>query len=474
MPEMKSGHKKPTPENKMWAGRFKGGMDPDMEKLSHSLHFDRKLYAEDISASIAHARALLESGIVSKAEYQKIESGLKGIKKDLDKGKNLFLPSDEDIHMAIERLLTKRIGSPGKKLHTGRSRNDQVTTDLRLYVMKHCQQLFKQILRLQQSLVEKAEKYRHDIMPGYTHLQQAQPVYISHYLLSFFWALERDKTRFKNAMQSADEMPLGSGALAGSGFAYDRKIIAKKLGFSRISANSIDATAHRDFVMEFLSASAILGTLLSRYAEDFVIWCSREFGFLDLGDGFTTGSSMMPQKRNPDSMELIRARAGRLLGNFCSVYTAVKGTPLSYSRDLQEDKEPVFNAVETLTASLTVMQKAVKSMVFKLGEIKKKLSHDILATDLADRLAEKGIPFRESHKLVGKLIKSADKAGCSFIELPDKEWLKIPDGLELKEKLTFSNSIERRNIEGGTGKKSIQKQLGQAGKILRSSGPIDS
>jgi argininosuccinate lyase len=466
--------KKSKPEEDLRSGRFVSEKDPSMEKLSHSLHFDKKLYAEDIQGSIAHSHALLESGVLKPAEFKKIKSGLMSIKKDLDKGKSLFHPHDEDIHMAVERILTKRIGSTGKKLHTGRSRNDQVTTDMRLYIMNRCKELKDGVLELQKNILEKAEQYQKDIMPGYTHLQQAQPVYIAHYLLSFFWALERDKTRLNQAMHTADEMPLGSGALAGSGFAYNRKIIADKLGFSRISANSIDATAHRDFVMELLGTCAILGSLLSRYAEDFVIWNSQEFGFLELEEGFTTGSSMMPQKKNPDSMELIRGKAGRLLGNFCSVYTAVKGAPLCYSRDLQEDKEPLFDSVETLTVSLRVMAKAVRSLNFKTEIINKKLNNQILATDLADYLTESGIPFRESHNLVGELVKNAEKAGCAITELSDKFWSKIPDRLELQKKLNLAHSLDRRNIEGGTGQKSVKKQLARAGKILRSTGLIDS
>jgi argininosuccinate lyase len=311
-------------------------------------------------------------------------------------------------------------------------------------------------------------------MPGYTHLQQAQPIYLSHYLLSFFWALERDKSRLKHCLVSSGEMPLGSGALAGSAFRYNRKKTAADLGFKGITANSIDAVAHRDFVLEFLSTLAVLGSLLSRYTEDFVIWSSSEFGYLMLDESFATGSSMMPHKKNPDSMELIRAKAGRLLGNYCSVFTAVKGLPLTYNRDLQEDKEPVFDSVETAEVVLAVMQKALNSMAFNRKAITQKLNPELLATDLADDLTRAGMPFRDAYNLVGNLIKKAEEKGCSFLALPDKEWSKLPQGLQLKKGLNYTNSINKRNIEGGTGKTSVSKQLRLAKRILSSSSSIDS
>jgi argininosuccinate lyase len=451
----------------MWAGRFESGMDPDMQELSYSVHYDKELYWDDIEGSIAHTKALQEAGVLKAKEQKAMVKALKQIRTELEQGVNLFTPEDEDIHMAVERVLTERIGDLGKKLHTGRSRNDQVATDFRLYIRRNCEEFNAQIVALQKALYQKAVEYQKAIMPGYTHLQQAQPIYISHYLLSFFWALERDKKRFINAADSAGDMPLGSGALAGSAFPYDRKQVAKALGFKRVSDNSIDATAHRDYAMEFLSATAILGNLLSRYAEDFVTWSSQEFGYLELGDAWTTGSSMMPQKKNPDSMELIRGRSGRLLGNFSTLYTVAKGAPLCYSRDLQEDKEPVFDSVKTLDVSLRVMEKAVASMSFNGATIESKMHPGMLATDLADELVNAGIPFREAHDISGALIRKAEKAECSFLELPAKDWEDLPGGEGLKKKLTFVRGAERRSIQGGTGQKSIRQQLAKAKRVLK-------
>src|SRR5690606_5985731 len=280
---------------------------------------------------------------------------------------------DEDIHMAVERILTDRIGAPGKKLHTGRSRNDQVATDLKLYVRRRAANLEKAVAALQAAILRKANDYRSALMPGYTHVQQAQPIYIGHYLLSFFWALERDKARLRNAAASAAQMPLGSGALAGSAFPYKRDLVAARLGSPELSPNSIDATAHRDWALEFLGAAASLGNLLSTYAEDFVLWSTQEFAYIELGEAYTSGSSMMPQKKNPDSMELIRGKSGRLLGNFTRLFTVMKGLPHAYDRDLQEDKEPVFDSVETLELCLTVMTEAMDSLKFRTEEIARKM-----------------------------------------------------------------------------------------------------
>ncbi len=454
----------------MWDGRFESGLDKDMERLSYSLHYDKVLYPEDIAGSIAQAHALQEAGVLSKQEANKITRGLKSIEIDLDKGVELFKSSDEDIHMAIERILTDRLGELGKKLHTGRSRNDQVATDFRLYLRNKTALLQQRIRDLQKSVYEKALEAEWSMMPGYTHLQQGQPIYTAHYFLALFWALERDIQRFENFMITSGKLPLGSGALAGSGFKYNRKKVAKELGFTGITENSIDGTAHRDFVLEFLSTTAIVGNLLSRYAEDFVIWSSAEFGFITLHDSFSTGSSMMPQKKNPDSMELIRGKSGRLLGNYTSVFTAAKGAPLCYSRDLQEDKEPVFDSVETLDTCLAVMAKAIASLTLNKERMEKKLDPGLLATDLADYLVKAKVPFREAHHIVGSLVKQAELNHTDLLHLPDSFWKDLPKGLEIKKKLSFLDSVENRSIEGGTGRASVKKQLTQAQKLLKKSG----
>ena len=451
----------------MWAGRFDGGMASSMERLSISLSFDRKLFREDIEGSMAHAHGLKAAGVLTGPELKKMLSGLEKVKTDLEAGKDLFHASDEDIHMAVERILTDRIGPLGKKLHTGRSRNDQVATDLKLYVRRRAAELEGAVTALQKAVYAKALEYRTELMPGYTHVQQAQPVYISHYLLSFFFALERDKARLRNAAQSASQMPLGSGALAGSAFPYKRELVAARLGFPALSPNSIDATAHRDWALEFLGTCAVLGAVLSGYAEDFVLWSTQEFAYIELGEAYTSGSSMMPQKKNPDSMELIRGKSGRLLGNFTRLFTVMKGLPHAYDRDLQEDKEPVFDSVETLGLCLTVMAEAMGTLKFRMDNIARKMHPGMLATDLADYLVEKGIPFRDAHHVVGSMVGKAEKAGCSFLELPESDWAGIPDGKAFRKKLTFAYSAERRNIQGGTGSKSVTAQLAQAKKILK-------
>ncbi len=451
----------------LWQGRFQGSMATSMEKLSVSLDFDRKLFREDIEGSLAHALGLKAAGVLSAAELRKMQDGLKRVMADLEAGKDLFEPGDEDIHMAVERILTQRIGPLGKKLHTGRSRNDQVATDLKLYVRRRAQALEALVTELQKAIYRKAIAYQKDLMPGYTHVQQAQPVYIAHYLLSFFFALERDKARLRHACDAAAEMPLGSGALAGSAFPYKRELVAKALGFPALSSNSIDATAHRDWALEFLSAMAILGAALSGYAEDFVLWSTQEFGYIELGEAYTSGSSMMPQKRNPDSMELIRGKTGRLLGNFTRLFTVVKGLPHAYDRDLQEDKEGVFDSVETLELTLTVMAEAMDSLRFKTDVIAAKMHPGMLATDLADYLVGKDVPFRDAHHIVGRMIAKAESLKVSFLDLPASEWDAIPDGKDFRKRLTFAYSAERRGIQGGTGSASVRGQLAKARRLLK-------
>ncbi len=453
---------------KMWQGRFSDGMASSMEKLSISLHFDRKLFHEDIEGSLAHARGLLAAKVLKASEWKAMDRELRRIRDDIEaKGDLLFKPEDEDIHMAVERILTERLGDLGKKLHTGRSRNDQVATAFRLYCRNKAEGLRTRIASLQKAVYAKALEYQKDLMPGYTHVQQAQPVYIAHYLLSFFWALERDKTRLTNLDHALCQMPLGSGALAGSAFPYEREAVARQLGFSGLSPNSMDATAQRDFALEMLSALTLLGTTLSRYAEDFVIFSSQEYDYLRLADAYTTGSSMMPQKKNPDSMELVRGKTGRLLGNFVRLATVLKGLPMCYGRDLQEDKEPVFDSVETAEVCLDVMTGAMASLAFKTEVIAAKMHPGMLATDLADYLVEKGIPFRDAHHIVGALVGKSEAQGVSFLELPAQDWREIPDGEKFRKKLTFAYSAERRNILGGTGSRSVKRQLDMAQKILR-------
>ena len=441
-------------------------MAKSMIDLSFSLDIDKELLEEDIQGSLAHGKGLVEAGVISKKEYGKIAAGLQSILADAKKGKKLWNESDEDIHMAVERVLTEKIGSLGKKIHTGRSRNDQVATDFKLYMRHKATAILEQILSLQKTVYELAKKHKGKLMPGYTHLQQAQPIQFSHYLMSIFFVLERDKKRLLNFLSMHNECPLGSGAMAGSAFSYNRKAVAKELGFSNISANSIDAVSHRDMALEFLSDVSIIGSTLSRYAEDFVIWSSSEFSFLTLHDKFSSGSSMMPQKKNPDSMELIRGKSGRLIGNYTTMFALVKGAPLTYSRDLQEDKQPVFDSVKTILVCLHVFREALESATWNFANMEKKMLPALLATDLADLLVESGVPFRDAHHIVGNLVGIAAKKGVNFTELPDEYWKDVPNAKALRKKLTFAYSVSRRNIEGGTGEKSLEAQFRKAFSIF--------
>lgn len=455
-------------EKKMWDGRFEGGMAQSMIDLSFSLHFDVELIEEDIEGSIAHGQGLVESGVLTPSEYKTIADTLSAILVDHRSGKMLWNDGDEDIHMAVERVLTERIGSLGKKIHTGRSRNDQVSTDFKLYMRHRAQEIISMISDLKRTILTIAQEHFGALMPGYTHVQQAQPIYFSHYMMAFFFALDRDEKRLKNFLALHNELPLGSGAMAGSAFPYHRDLVAKTLGFEKPSANSIDAVSHRDMALEFTSTLSIVASTLSRYAEDFVNWSTVEFGFLTLHDAFSSGSSMMPQKKNPDSMELIRGKAGRMIGNYTALFTLVKGAPLSYSRDLQEDKEPVFDSVKTIKVLLRVMNEAILSATWNFENMRNKMLPALLATDLADLLVESGIPFRDAHHIVGHLVGEAAKQKMEFTDLSDEIWEKagVPNVSKIKERLTFEFSVSRRNIEGGTGPDSVKAQFEKAKKLF--------
>ena len=453
----------------MWDGRFDCGMAQSMIDLSFSLDFDKELLEEDIQGSLGHGKGLVESGVLTKTDYAKIRKGLLGILDDVHAGKNLWLPTDEDVHMAVERVLTDRIGDLGKKIHTGRSRNDQVSTDFKLYMRHRAAEIRALVVELQKNVLDVAKKNFGKIMPGYTHLQQAQPILFSHYMMSLFFALSRDVKRLDNFLDLHVELPLGSGAIAGSAFPYHRQLVAEELGFERPSANSIDAVSHRDMALEFLNDLAIIANTLSRYAEDFVIWSSSEFGYLTLSDAFSSGSSMMPQKKNPDSMELIRGKSGRMLGNYTAMFTLVKGAPLSYSRDLQEDKQPVFDSTHTAKVLLRVMSEAIASARWNFDRMEDRMLPALLATDLADFLVEDGVPFRDAHRIVGSLVGEAAKLGEQFTDLSDEAWAAkgVPNPKDVKKRLTFAYSVSRRNIEGGTGANSVKNQFKKAEAILK-------
>lgn len=403
-------------------GRFKNQPDPVAEKFSRSVHFDQRLARHDLEGSRAHAAVLTKAGILSRKEAAEIRRGLDRIEREILQGKFRWKDSLEDVHMNIESVLTDRVRA-GAKLHTGRSRNDQVATDLRLWMRETVLGDVAAIVALQRALVELGNRYREVILPGYTHLQRAQPVLLAHHFLAYVEMLERDQGRLVDAAKRADVLPLGSGALAGSTLKLDRNIARKLLRFRELSANSMDAVSDRDFLVEYLAAVALGGVHLSRLAEDLILFSTAEFGFLRFGEAFTTGSSLMPQKRNPDMAELVRGKSGRLTGHLVSLLTVLKGLPLTYNRDLQEDKECVFDAADTWRNSLEVMARAVRSIEVDAGACLYAASApELLATDVADALVQAGMPFRKAHQVVGAAVRMAEEKGTRIDRLEEKDW----------------------------------------------------
>jgi len=390
---------------KLWGGRFNKQMAPEVERFTASIGFDRLLYDHDIRGSLAHVEMLARTGLISRAESKKIRSGLKRVREELREGAFRPGPEHEDIHMAVEARLKKLIGPVADKLHTARSRNDQVALDLRLYLREEIGTILSCIRRLQKALVSVAWKNRDVVMPGFTHLQHAQPVIAAHHLLAYVEMLQRDADRLEDCLRRVDMMPLGAGALAGTSLPIDRNYVAKLLGFNALCANSIDAVSDRDFALEFLAAGAIIGVHLSRMAEEIVLWASREFSFIQIDLSYCSGSSLMPQKANPDVAELVRAKSGRLFGSLVSLLTVMKGLPLSYNRDMQEDKEPLFDAAGTLKGCLSIMAGLWERVRLRRAEISRTLEGDFSqATDLAEYLVARGCPFREAHRTVGRLV----------------------------------------------------------------------
>ena len=389
----------------MWKGRFAKATADLVQQYGESISYDWRLYKHDIAGSIAHARAQVSAKLLSSDEFAAIEKGLREIEKEIEAGEFNFSIELEDIHMNIESALTERIGAPGAKLHTARSRNDQVATDTRLYCREEIDNITVLITGLQQSLLKQAEQYAAALIPGYTHLQRGQPVTVGHHLLAYVEMLDRDKSRLADCRKRINVCPLGSGALAGSTINLDRQQIADELGFDRVTTNSMDAISDRDYIAEFLFDMALVGTHLSRLSEDLILWCSSEFGFATLSVAHTTGSSLMPQKKNPDVCELTRGKTGRLYGNLVALLTAAKGLPLTYNRDLQEDKEPLFDSIDTLSLALKVNAEMIADMAINLDTCEAAASDPLLlATDLADYLVKNGVPFRDAHELVGQAV----------------------------------------------------------------------
>jgi argininosuccinate lyase len=449
-------------KEKPWGGRFKEETKTEVEEFTSSIRFDKRLYKYDLLGSIAHAEMLAKQGIIKKEESRKIVRGLRKIGQEIETGKFPFRAYLEDIHMNIESRLIEKIGAVGGKLHTARSRNDQVALDIRLYLRDEIKQIESLVKNLQSSLLKKAEENIDAIMPGYTHLQRAQPVLFSHYLLAYFDMFERDRERLSACLERMNVCPLGAGALSGTGFPIDREFVAGRLGFKRVSENSIDSVSDRDFAIEFASASAVLMMHLSRLSEEIVLWSSQEFNFLVLPDSFTTGSSIMPQKKNPDVPELVRGKAGRVYGNLVGLLTMMKSLPLSYNRDMQEDKELLFDTVDTVKGSLTIYSLLIKGLrIDRKRMLEAAREGFITATDMADYLVRKGVPFRKAHEMVGKIVRFAIDRGKGLEEIPLQRLKQFSDliGSDIYKYLSPEKSVELKSSTGGTSKRNVINRI---------------
>jgi argininosuccinate lyase len=457
--------KNKTESNKPWGGRFTEATASSAEAFSASIHFDMRLYRHDIAGSKAHAKMLAKVGLISGSELEQILAGLTEIEAEIESNTFVFRPELEDIHMNIEKVLVEKVGQAGEKLHTARSRNDQVTLDMRLYLREESQHIIGLLTDMQKGFVRLAREYLGLIMPGYTHMQRAQPVLLSHHMLAYFEMFNRDKERLSDCLKRINVLPLGSGALAGTSLPIDRDFVARELGFSKISANSMDAVSDRDFIIEFLAACGLIQIHLSRLSEELVLWTSQEFGFAAIADRYCTGSSIMPQKKNPDMPELIRGKSGRVVGNLITVLTVLKGLPMTYNRDLQEDKEPVFDTVDTVSQSLTVMSELLSGLSFNRETLKHATETGFMtATDLAEYLVLRNIPFRQAHGIVGKGVAFCIKNSKELTDLTLKELQGFSDVIaeDVFGVLGAEGSINSRNTSGGTAIAQVTKALERA------------
>jgi len=452
--------------------RFQKKADKLVEQYVASIPFDWRLYRQDIAGSIAHAQMLTKQGIISENDAEVITSGLASIRDEIEQGKFEFKPELEDIHMNVENRLFKKIGDVAGKLHTARSRNDQVALDIRLFVKEAISETVSKLRNFQGVLLDVAEANKNIIMPGYTHLQRAQPVLLAHHLLAYFAMFQRDVERFQDCLKRTDVLPLGSGALAGVAYPIDREFLARKLGFSQVSGNSLDAVSDRDFVIEYEAAAAITMMHLSRLAEEIILWSSDEFDFVEIDEAYATSSSIMPQKKNPDVAELARGKTGRIYGNLMSLLTVMKGIPLAYNRDMQEDKEGLFDTVDTLLSSLEAFAGLVKTLKVNTARIREAATGSyILATDLADYLVNKGLPFRQAHSIVGKLVQYAIKKSKGFHEISlDEYHMCSPLFDKDVYAITVEASVAARDVAGGTAPKQVSAALARARKVISASG----
>ena len=449
-------------KSKAWAGRFTESTHAFVERFTSSLPFDQQLFEYDILGSLAHCQTLEKAKILTRAECRALTRGLRHVRTELRERRFPFADSDEDVHMAVERRVTEIIGPVGGKLHTGRSRNDQVTLDLRLYLRDHLQMVTLRLQGLQRAFLQQARQTTDVILPGYTHLQRAQPVLLAHHFLAYVEMLERDHARVQDAYKRVNVMPLGSGALAGTNYPLDRAFTAKVLGFPALTRNSMDAVSDRDYVAETLGVLSIIMMHLSRLSEELVLWSSEEFSFVDLPDGFCTGSSMMPQKKNPDVPELIRGKTGRVYGHLFSIMTTLKGLPLSYNRDLQEDKEPLFDAMETVLECLTVSAELIQRLRIRRDVLTDTLqSGFVLATELADYLVQKGVPFRDAHRVVGQLVRhcTEHKVTLHDLSFADLKTVSPHFSQDAMACLTLEGAIDRKTQIGGTSRKQVVRQM---------------
>jgi len=456
---------------KPWSGRFTEGPDPAAERFTASLGFDRRLWPHDIAGSVAWAHALARAGLLSDDECRTIVKGLEAVRAELEQGTFPFRPELEDIHMNVERRLVDLVGEVGGKLHTGRSRNDQIALDERLYLRTAGGRVVEAIRAVQKALVARATETAEAPMPGYTHLQRAQPVTLGHHLLAYVFMLQRDRERFAGCLARADVLPLGAAALAGTAFAIDREALARDLGFRAASPNSLDAVSDRDYLLEFLGAAAITGVHLSRLAADLTLWATAEFGFVEFADAFATGSSIMPQKKNPDVAELIRGKSGRLAGNLVALLTTLKGLPLAYNADMQEDKEPFFDSVDTLDAILGVLPGLLGSLTFRTDRMRRAAGeHFATATDLADYLVRKGLPFRQAHEVVGRVVRHALDTGKTLDALGVEELRRFSPlvGPDVRDALTVEASLRARAVTGGTAPEAVRRALALAARLVES------
>lgn len=456
---------------KLWGGRFQKNTDKKVDDFNSSIRFDKRMYRQDIRGSIAHAKMLGKQGIIPKDDSKQIVEELKNILADIDEGKIEFLIDAEDIHMNIEKILTDRIGDAGKRLHTGRSRNDQVALDIRMYLLDETEELKGMISHAMEVLVDIAKEHTETIMPGYTHLQKAQPITFAHHAMAYFEMFKRDYSRLEDCAKRMSVMPLGSGALAGTTYNLDREFVKNELGFCEITMNSLDGVSDRDFVIEMASCLSMIMMHLSRFCEELILWSSHEFSFVEMDDAFSTGSSIMPQKKNPDVAELIRGKTGRVYGHLMGLLTTMKGIPLAYNKDMQEDKEPIFDALDTVKLCLPVFCDMIATMTIKKDNMLKGSKGGFTnATDVADYLVKKGLPFREAHEVVGRMVFYSIEKDIALDELTMDEFKDFSEIIEndIYDAISMETCVNDRKLTGGPAKETVEKAIKSAEKYLKS------